>query len=566
MSTGTGDWNGRAVERARNYMAQLLPAQCARCGDMVMNREEMVVGHRKSRAAYPELTHDPTNWQHEHRECSERSGHEAKLEKAGRFFPETSPADLALLPFPHTEAKSLPPLPSTLRGCATPRLFTPPLADLSLPENSAGHECIEWSEEHLGIELLPWQKWFLIHALELNPDGSFRFRTVLLLVSRQNGKTTVIECLTAWLLATRPDTMVLGTSTAVELAREPWSRVADHCEDLGIATRITRGSIDTSIHTANGSRYKVAAATRRGGRSLSVDVLLLDELREILDDWEAYNALSGTTTAKPNALTLAFSNAGDYRSVVLNGLRDSALDGADPTLGIFEWSAPEDAALDDEEAAAQANPALGVTITGATLTSKRAQMPESGYRTEHLCQRVDSIEPGDVLVTPMAWDSISTTRPTGTPTAVAVEAWFGEGLTVAYAHVQESGSVVVHTEPYASLSDARTAIQASGYTGVTTVGASLLADPALRGLRVRAGQGRVTAAVTDLRRLLGEGAVQHTGGDHLTKQVQAVRTAGGAEGLRVLSKSRADAIKASVWAIREARKPKVGTPRILLPK
>jgi phage terminase large subunit-like protein len=38
----------------------------------------------------------------------------------------------------------------------------------------------------------------LIHALELLPDGTFRFRTVVLLVARQNGKSTLMQVLTLW--------------------------------------------------------------------------------------------------------------------------------------------------------------------------------------------------------------------------------------------------------------------------------------------------------------------------------------------------------------------------------
>ena len=78
-----------------------------------------------------------------------------------------------------------------LRGSEKPRIFTPPLRRLTR-STSKGFECIEFAEDILEIKLLPWQKWLLIHALELNPDGSFRFRTVVLLVARQNGKSTLM--------------------------------------------------------------------------------------------------------------------------------------------------------------------------------------------------------------------------------------------------------------------------------------------------------------------------------------------------------------------------------------
>ena len=52
----------------------------------------------------------------------------------------------------------------------------------------------------LHVHLYPWQCWLLVHALELLEDGSYRFRKVIVLVARQNGKTTLMGVLAAWWL------------------------------------------------------------------------------------------------------------------------------------------------------------------------------------------------------------------------------------------------------------------------------------------------------------------------------------------------------------------------------
>ena len=65
---------------------------------------------------------------------------------------------------------SRPTLPVRRQGSETPRVWTPPLRKLT-PKTSAGFECIDFAESVLGIRLFPWQKWTLIHALELLPDG-----------------------------------------------------------------------------------------------------------------------------------------------------------------------------------------------------------------------------------------------------------------------------------------------------------------------------------------------------------------------------------------------------------
>ena len=71
-----------------------------------------------------------------------------------------------------------------LEGSEVPRLFTPPLRELT-PATSLGFAADKFASDVLGIDLLPWQRWLLIHALELLEDGRPRFRTVLLLVARR---------------------------------------------------------------------------------------------------------------------------------------------------------------------------------------------------------------------------------------------------------------------------------------------------------------------------------------------------------------------------------------------
>jgi hypothetical protein len=73
-----------------------------------------------------------------------------------------------------------------LAGSVRPRLFTPPQRPLTR-RTTKGFDVIQFAEI-IGEPLLPWQQWLVKHALELTPDGTYRFRTVLVLVARQNGK------------------------------------------------------------------------------------------------------------------------------------------------------------------------------------------------------------------------------------------------------------------------------------------------------------------------------------------------------------------------------------------
>src|SRR5690625_7925714 len=74
----------------------------------------------------------------------------------------------------------------------------------------------------------------------------------------------------------------------------------------------------------NGSLYKCEAASDDGGRGLSVTDLAFDELRQ-QRDWDSWSALTNTTNARCSSQTIAVSNAGEGKSVVLRSLRTQAL-------------------------------------------------------------------------------------------------------------------------------------------------------------------------------------------------------------------------------------------------
>jgi Terminase large subunit, ATPase domain len=278
-------------------------------------------------------------------------------------------------------------------GRKEPRLATPPQRRLTR-KTSRGFEVVEFAEM-IGEPLLPWQEYLVKHALELNPDGTYRFRTVLVLVARQNGKSSVKRIVSLWRLYMEGAKLILGTAQDVAQAREQWQMCIDTIRanpDLDAEVEQERRvNGDEWFKLSSGGRYKIAASNRRAGRGLSIDELTIDELRE-QRSWDAWSALSKTTMARANAQTWCMSNAGDDESVVLNQLRDAALSGRDPSIGLFEWSAPDGCELDDWKAIAQANPGLGHTISPQAIKSALGTDPPNVYRTEVLCQRVDQLD------------------------------------------------------------------------------------------------------------------------------------------------------------------------------
>lgn len=348
--------------------------------------------------------------------------------------------------------------PADLRGSTMPRLWTRPLVPgppgpcgcgcALTPETSYGFAVIRFARVVLREPLDPWQAWLVIHAGELLRDGRPRFRTVLLLVARQNGKTEVCKILMLYWMYVECWELMLGTSTKLSYAAETWTKAWKQAKrNPTLVKSIPRDGIRrtngeqcfTALNTMVNedgeeeeyeSRYQIAASNDEGGRSLSIDRLLQDELRHHYS-WDAWDAAVFAQNARPHAQNFGVSNAGSDKSTVLNSLRDSALtftewwdehgnagvaeilaSGAeypaagDWRLGIFEWSAPDGCDIEDPAAWTAANPNLGHrldrdTIAGAAARAKaKGGKEEASFRTEVLCQRVKAM---DAAIDPAKW-------------------------------------------------------------------------------------------------------------------------------------------------------------------
>lgn len=306
-------------------------------------------------------------------------------------------------------------------GSTLPRLWTPPLRPLT-PETTYGYRVIWFAEHVVGLPLDPWEQWAVIHAGEMLEDGRPRFRTVLILVARQNGKTLLCLILSLYWLFVEKQPMVLGTSTNLDYARSSWLEGVQMAQGNEWIfpeiekVRATNGQ--ECLTTESGALWRVAASNRRGGRSLTVHRLVLDELREH-KNWEAWNAATNAMNAVGTAQAVCITNQGDMGAVVLDALRTPALEhietgAGDPRVGLFEWSADQGADPVDLHQLAKANPNLGRRIDpdnllGPAMRAKAAGGAElAGFKTEVMCMRVPLVDPG---IDPDAWRGGETEYP-----------------------------------------------------------------------------------------------------------------------------------------------------------
>jgi phage terminase large subunit-like protein len=321
-----------------------------------------------------------------------------------------------------------------LWGSEIPRIYTPPLRELT-PETSLGFSVIDFATLVLRMDLLPWQKWLFIHALEIEGDLSgdwrFRFRTVVVIIARQNGKTEMSKILVQWFLYILGVPLVIGTAQTISMSKETWRAVVDsingNAELRKEFSRITRSNGNEELELTGNRRYKIAPLSTKGGRGFTGDLIILDELREHRN-FNAWRSLKKTTLTREQSLVWCISNAGEADSVLLRHLRlkshellgdpdgickqlealtepkddvgDDLDDKASATRrGYFEWSAHPNAPKEDREEWALANPSLGWLISEDTLAAEMDDDDDISFRIECMCQWIDvsinSAFPGD---------------------------------------------------------------------------------------------------------------------------------------------------------------------------
>ena len=274
-----------------------------------------------------------------------------------------------------------------LRGATKPRLQSIPLKGKNKLQD------VKDLCDIIGMPLLPWQEYVLKDMLTVDKKDMWVRRTCLGILARQNGKTHLARMLILTHLIKWDSKNILIMSSNRSMALDTFRQVAyvletnDHLKGFVKQIRYANGT--ESIEMLDGTRLDVVAATRDGSRGRTADFLYIDELREISE--EGYRAAIPTTRARPNSQTLLTTNAGDAFSTVLNGMRERAFENPPKSFGFYEYSAPQYCKITDRAGWAQANPALGYTITEEALEEAVATSPIENTRTELLCQWIDSL-------------------------------------------------------------------------------------------------------------------------------------------------------------------------------
>jgi hypothetical protein len=292
-------------------------------------------------------------------------------------------------------------LPHGLLGAQRPRLSSVPPS-----VSTAGTEAAELAAS-VGLHLDPWQRHVLDGALGERADGKWSAFEVGLLVSRQNGKGSVLEARELAGLFLFDEQLILHSAHEFKTAQEAFRRVLglvenfDHLRKRVKRVRTSHG--EEGIELTTGARLRFVARSGGSGRGFTGDLIILDEAMILGPD--AMAALLPTLSSRPNPQLWYTASAGMATSEQLRRVRERGMLGTDPGLAWFEWSAPEDADLDSPEAWALANPALGIRISEEFIQRERAAMPEIEFARE----RLGMWEAGgrDTVIDFAVWESLA---------------------------------------------------------------------------------------------------------------------------------------------------------------
>lgn len=241
----------------------------------------------------------------------------------------------------------------------------------------------------------------------INEKGAFRRKTNSLVIARQNGKTHTVRALLLSSLyvfnTKRIGIMAQDRKQSLEtlgnmvdtITANPWLRDRlkrenrSHGEErLEIWCQHYPEPCPPGCNTVR--RMDIISATPRAARGKTLDLLYIDELREIGP--ATWAAAEPTLRARKNSQLWTSSNAGDDTSVVLNTLRDSAISSNSERFGYWEWSAAPELKISDRRGWRQANPSLGHLINEQDLEDSFNRNSADVFMTESLCKWVAALD------------------------------------------------------------------------------------------------------------------------------------------------------------------------------
>lgn len=232
----------------------------------------------------------------------------------------------------------------------------------------------------MGLPLMPWQRTVADTALELGPNGHYRYSTVVLTVPRQSGKTSLLRPVLAHRALTIDRAQLWITAQLRQDARDTWADTCDLIQDspLGQLTKRRNTNGGECLTFANSSRLRLFnAGSDKALHGKQSDLVFIDEAFAFGEEQgdAILQAVLPTQATRPGAQTWIVSTAGTAASTWLRSYVTKGRAGTARRTAYFEWSIPEDTEdLTDLDLYVRHHPAVGHTISRDALETAQEGM------------------------------------------------------------------------------------------------------------------------------------------------------------------------------------------------
>lgn len=318
----------------------------------------------------------------------------------------------------------------------------PSLSSVPDGHREVGELAVQFAE-FCGMGLYPWQADLLRdlcitdRPVEISQDElgrpkiigdySWASREGVCVVARQNGKSYSIIARELAGIFLFGEKTIFHTAhfmdTAIDAQKNMWEVIESNEELMSWwageyegVPRKTTGNGKESIVFPNGAIVYFRTRTKKTGRGLSVDFLVLDECFDL--PHETYAALSKLTRARERAQTLFISSPVNrfehLHGAVMSAKRWAGIDG-EPGVMFKEWSPAEDDDPFSPETWARCNPSLVDSGFGAQLadiesdarTAKNSELLLEQFMVETLARGNwvprDGEETQEYVLDPEVW-------------------------------------------------------------------------------------------------------------------------------------------------------------------
>jgi hypothetical protein len=276
--------------------------------------------------------------------------------------------------------------------------------------------------ERLGYPPMPWQRYVLDVALEIDPvTGVFVHREVGLSVPRQQGKTqqvlgVMVHRTMAW---SRQNTVYAAQTRGMARTRfeDEFITTLDASPlHNRYRTRMSNGN-EAILWGSTRSKIGITSNTEKAGHGPALDLGVIDEAFAHEDD-RVEQAMSPAMLTKEMAQLWWASAGGTEKSAWLNKKRSAGRElieqlwktGVYPSVAYFEWYAPDGLPRDQPSTWRTCMPALGFTVSEATLWAELEKLDPGEFDRAYLNRTRKSTPPSDPNIPKEAWAGLAGER------------------------------------------------------------------------------------------------------------------------------------------------------------